>query len=115
MTIIWSFGAFGFFLVPNYLTLMKGNVYVLQLASELGEFFSNFFALILARLMDLRRGLLICLLLVTGGCAIMQFVIDKDKQQEEEFNAKVFSQYLLVMMTYMGVVAAFDINYMLNP
>ncbi len=71
MTIIWSFGAFGFFLVPNYLTLMKGNVYVLQLASELGEFFSNFFALILARLMDLRRGLLICLLLVTGGCAIM--------------------------------------------
>lgn len=29
MTIIWSFGAFGFFMVPNYLTLMKGNVYVL--------------------------------------------------------------------------------------
>ena len=115
MTIIWSFGTFSFFMLPNYLTLMKGNVYILQLASELGEFFANFFALFLARLVDLRKGLLTCLILVTLGSLIMQFVIEKDFRSEEDFNLQIVLKYILVMLTYMGCVASFDINYMLNP
>ena len=78
MTIIWSFGTFSFFMLPNYFTLMKGNVYILQLASEFGEFLANFFTLLLARLIDLRRGQLICLILVTVGSFIMQFALESD-------------------------------------
>jgi len=115
MTIIWSFGTFSFFMLPNYFTLMKGNVYILQLSSEFGEFLANFFSLFLARLIDLRRGLLICLILVTVGSLIMQFVLEKDDRQEDHFNLQILFKYILAMTTYMGCVASFDINYMLNP
>ena len=45
----------------------------------------------------------------------MQFVIEKDFRSEEDFNLQIVLKYILVMLTYMGCVASFDINYMLNP
>ena len=66
----------------------------------------------LARLIDLRRALFVCCMLVTTGCLLMLFVIKEGDLDTDKSN---LGKAGVVLVTYLGVVACFDLVYMLNP
>ena len=54
MAIIWSFGSFAFFLVPYYLSSIKGaNIYALSLATEFAEFLASIICIFITRIVKL--------------------------------------------------------------
>ena len=53
---------------------MKANIYYLSLATEVAELLGSVICVFITRLIDLRRALFICCMLVTSGCVAMIFV-----------------------------------------
>ena len=75
MVIIWSFGSFAFFLVPYYLSSIKGaDIYALSLATEFAEFVASIICIFITRLVKLNRGLMFfCLLIAAASVAMTVF------------------------------------------
>lgn len=115
MAIVWSFGSFAFFLVPYYLNQMKANIYYLSLAIECGEFLGSVICVFIARLIDLRRALFICCMIITLGCISMIFVTqaEDDKVGKPDMMDNLLPTGL-IMLTNLGVVISFDVAYLIN-
>lgn len=109
MVVIWSFGSFAFFLVPYYLNTMKANIYYLSMATECGEFVASVICLFIERCMNLKKAAFGFLLLIACGSLGICFVGEQSGDIVD--NLEVAG---LILVTYMGVVAAFDIAYLIN-
>lgn len=111
MAVIWSFGSFAFFFVPYYLNKMKANIYYLSLATELAEFLASVVCVFITRIIDLRKALLICCMIVCLGSVTMIFVTGNDDSDKMSDNLLPAG---LIMLTNMAVVVAFDVAYLVN-
>ena len=116
MAIVWSFGSFAFFLVPYYLSQMKANIYYLSLATEVAELLGSVICIFIARMIDLRRALFICCMVVTAGCIAMIFFTKAEDDKKDE-KPELMDNLLpagLIMLTNLGVVISFDVAYLIN-
>ena len=109
MTVVWSFGSFAFFLVPFYLNSMKANIYYLSLATELAELIASVICLFIERVMSLKKALLCFLVLISCGSLGICFIGEQTGDMIDNLEAAG-----LILITNMGVVAAFDIAYLIN-
>ena len=55
MVILWSFGAFSFFIVPFYIGTIDLNIYMMNLATAVGEIIATFICLFLVSGRDKRK------------------------------------------------------------
>lgn len=88
---------------------MKANIYYLSLATECAEFLASVICLFIERVMDLRKALLMCMILVALGSLGICFVGESSGDMVENLESAG-----LILVTNMGAVAAFDIAYLIN-
>jgi hypothetical protein len=108
MTVIWSFSSFAFFLVPFYLNQMEADIYYLSLATETAEFIASVACLYITQ-MPLKRALFFCLILVSCGSLGISIIGENKGEMKDNMMSAG-----LILITNMGVVAAFDIAYLIN-
>ena len=116
MTTIWSFGSFAFFLIPFYLSSMKANIYYLSLSTEAAELLASIICLFIVHVMDLRRALFMCCCIVLAGCIAMMIatkISDNSNDGKTDMQDNLISS-VLIMLTNLGVVIAFDVAYLIN-
>jgi Flp pilus assembly protein protease CpaA len=107
--VIWSFGSFAFFMIPYYLKNIKGDIYSLSIATEVAEFLASVICLFIQERMDLRRALAIfCALIALGSFGIIFIADDMSAGDSSYWNVA------LILLTNLGIVAAFDIAYLVN-
>lgn len=85
MAVVWSFGSFAFFLVPYYLQSIKGaGIYTLSYATEIAEFLASILCIFVTRLINLKKALQLCLLLVAGAsCGLLVFFFVRGNTPED--------------------------------
>ena len=113
MMIIWSFGSFAFFMVPFYLNKVKGNIYYLSFATEFAEFLASVICFFIQKFMELKRALLLFCAMIAGGSFGMLFIA-KEMVSDEASDSGGYMNVGLILLTNLGIVAAFDIAYLIN-
>jgi Na+/melibiose symporter-like transporter len=63
MVVIWSFGAFSFFVVPYYIGTLPLNIYMMSTATAVGEIVSSIICLFVTHGRDKRKSISIFMLL----------------------------------------------------
>ena len=81
MATVWAFASFAFFLVPYYLQQIKANFFYMAFATETGEFLASLIMLFASQVMDLRRALLLCCLVIAVGSSAMVGMQGTDGQR----------------------------------
>ena len=97
-------------MIPYYLKNVKANIYNLSLATEFAEFLASIACLFVQERMDLKKALTFFCSLIALGSFGMLFIAEDMVKGENSSNWNV----LLILMTNLGIVAAFDVAYMIN-
>lgn len=104
MIIIWSFGAFGSFLIPYYLTTLDGNVFVISIFSSLAEVIASIVCGTITRFYDLKKILIFFCMFSFVAAFLLVFLGNGDN----EYIA------LLILFANFGIISTFDICYLIN-
>lgn len=113
MMIIWSFGSFAFFMVPFYLKNVKGNIYYLSFATEFAEFLASVICFFIQKWMELKKAILLFSLMIAAGSFGMLFIA-KEMVSDDPSDSGSYLNVGLILLTNLGIVAVFDIAYLIN-
>ena len=115
MTIVWSFGSFAFFMVPFYLENVKANFFYLSLSTEFAELLASIICYFIQRCISLKKALIIFSLMIAAGSFGMLFIASEMADETAEIpQNKQFFNVGLILVTNLGIVAAFDVAYLIN-
>ena len=105
MIACWSFSSWAFFVVPFYLGKIKGNMYLMSLMTAIAEIIATFICMYAIKGRDLRRALaLFCGISCVGSVGVITFT--------SIFTGELPTAFAY-MLLYIGVVAAFDLVYLI--
>ena len=106
MSIVWSFGSFGNFVIPFYLATIPANMYLMALMTAVAEINATFICMFAIAGRDLRKALaFFCAMSAIGSLGVIIFTsLYKGESQLPEA--------LAYMILYTGVVTAFDLVYL---
>ncbi len=104
MTFVWSFGSFGFFLMPFYLGTIPGNTFEFAIFSGTAELLTSLACVMITKFFTLKQSMLIFLLISCVGSLFLIIFFDSPD----------IAKAMIIMLTNFGVTGAFDIAYMLN-
>ena len=104
MIIIWSFGSFGSFLIPFYLTTLNGNVFLIAIFSALAEVIAVIVCGTVTKFYELKKILIFFCIFSCVASFLLVFLGNGSNNYIA----------LLVLFGNFGIVAAFDISYLIN-
>ena len=104
MTFIWSFGSFGSFLIPFYLTSLSGNIYLYAIFSAIAEVMASIVCALVTKKFSLKILLLAFNLFSAGAGFLLLFFGDMDNNYVA----------LLILFANFGIISSFDISYLIN-
>lgn len=110
MMVTWSFASFAFFMVPFYLKNVKGNFFHLTLASESAELGAAIVCSFIQKHYSLKNSMISSGVCIIVGAILLTFVqIFKEGGEESIFAC------ILILITNFGVVAFFDLAFLIVP
>ena len=86
MVVIWSFGAFSFFIIPFYIGTTDLNIYAMSTATAIGEILASFISLFLVHGRDKRKMIAVFLFLTcisSIGLILLLWLYDGTSQLPE--------------------------------
>jgi len=104
MIVVWSYGSFGFFLIPFYLDSINANLYVLAIAMGSAELFASGACAVITRFMTLKRALLLFLSISCFSALLLIFLN----------NSGTAVSATLILFLNSGVTSSFDVAYLIN-
>lgn len=109
MVIVWSFGAFSFFIIPFYIGTTDLNIYAMNTATAVGEIFASLISLFLVHGRD-KRYMIALFLVITCvssvGLMLLLWLYEGTSQVPEAAS---------FLLQYTGVVTVFDLIYVVVP
>ena len=104
MMVVWSFGSFGYFMIPYYLETLNGNVFVFVIATALAEILAAITVFIALKWLNLKVALIVFCLISAGASIFMVFF----------GNGTGPLVACLMLFANFGVVSTFDVAYLIN-
>jgi hypothetical protein len=109
MVVIWSFGAFSFFVVPFYIGTLPLNIYMMSTATAVGEIISSIICLFVTHDRDKRKSISIFMFITSFssvGLILLLWLYTGSSQVPEAIS---------FLIQYTSVVAVFDLVYVIVP
>jgi len=103
MILNWSFGTFGFFLIPFYIATVNGNIFIIAMAMGAAEILASIATSIVSKYFSLKKAMFAFMILSCIASSILIFVTEG-----------TITLAALILLLMFAVTSAFDVAYLIN-
>ena len=104
MMLNFSFGSFGFFVIPFYFSNLSADIYVIAAASGFAELLASFACIFIVRQLTLKASIIVFIWVAFAACLSLIFAQD----------AGTLALAVLVLIANFGITSMFDMAYLIN-